>query len=179
MLALSLSLFASFFLFAAILLSALRRPGYSHIRHTISELGEVGSADGRFVSLGVFGVVGLALAGVALLTRKSAPDVSQLAVCLAVGYVVAALFPCDPGSPLQGSARQSIHNLGGGVEYLGGTLALWKLSELQGIGFQVAAVVVGLATLGISVRALFPIRGLVQRVAEVVLFSALVWSVVG
>lgn len=177
--ALSLTLAASLLLLTALLVFPRRRPAYSHVRHTISELGEVGSRDGRAVSLGVFMPVGLLLGTVALLTREAHPNAALLAACVGVGYAVAAFFPCDPGSPLEGSARQGVHNLGGAVEYVGGTLALWRLGEGAGVGYQVATVVVGLATVGLSLRAFFPVRGLIQRVAEAVLFSgltvALVW----
>ncbi len=178
MLPLLLSVFASLLLLATLVVFALRRPAYSHIRHTISELGEVGSADGRLVSLGVFLPLGLVLGGIALLRLETDVAVSQLAACLAIGYGVAAFFPCDPGSPLQGTTRQGIHNLGGAVEYVGGAMVLWKLGELNRIGYQGAAVVVGLAALGLSVPGLFSIRGLIQRIAEVILFAALVLSLV-
>lgn len=171
-------LVASLLLLAALLHFPRRRPGYSHRRHTISELGEVGSRDGRLVSLGVFLPVGLLLGAAALLTRGANPAASLLAACVGVGYGVAAFFPCDPGSPLEGSARQGVHNLGGAVEYVGGTLALWRLGEAHGGWFQAAAVVVGLATVGLSLPVLFTVRGLIQRVAEAVLLSGLAVALV-
>jgi hypothetical protein len=172
--ALFLSIAASTLLLVALLYFPRRRPGYSHVRHTISELGEAGSRDGRVVSLGVFLPVGLLLGAAALFTREVHPNAALLAACVGVGYAVAAFFPCDPGSPLQGSARQGVHNLGGAVEYVGGTLALWRLGETGTVGYQAAAAVVGLATVGLSLTGLFAVRGLIQRVAEAVLFTALV-----
>lgn len=176
--ALYLTLSASLLLLVALIAFSRRRPGYSHLRHTISELGEVGSNDGRLVSLGVFLPVGGLLGAAALLTREVHPAASLLAACVAVGYAVAAFFPCDPSSPLEGSARQGIHNLGGAVEYVGGTLALWRLGEAHGPGYQVAAVAVGLATVGMSLSGFFPVRGLIQRGAEAVLFSGLAVALV-
>lgn len=171
--ALFLTLAAWLLLLTALLVFPRRRPAYSHTRHTISELGEVGSRDGRMVSLGVFLPIGLLLGAAALLAREANPNAALLAACVGVGYAVAAFFPCDPGSPLEGSARQGVHNLGGAVEYVGGTLALWRLGEVNSAGYQVAAGVVGLATVGLSLPVFFPVRGLIQRVAEAALFGGL------
>ena len=179
MIPLILAISTSVFLSVAITLFAWQRPDYSHIHHTISELGEISTPKSKMVSFGVFLPVGLALAYIAFLIEQSAPNSSILAGCIAVGYVVAALFPCDTGSPLHGSLRQGLHNLGGGVEYIGGGLALWKLAESHdSISLRVSAIIVGVAAFSLSVPAFFAIRGLIQRVAEVLLFSCLVVSLV-
>lgn len=121
------------FLTIAVLGWARRRPGYQHARDTISELGEARAADSRPVSLGTFLPVGLVMLGVAALTREIAGPSAVLAACIGTGYAVAALFPCDPGSPLSGSLR---HNFGGGIEYVGGALALFGLGEIHGSAFS-------------------------------------------
>lgn len=161
------------YLLIAILVFAARRPGYSHLRDTISELGEVGAAEGRRVSFGVFLPVGLGLAAYGFLVRQStlaaANELAMLAFCVAAGYVVAAFFPCDPGSPLSGSFRQGIHNLGGAVEYIGGALALFRLAEVQGEPFQLLGAIVFPAGLLLSLPQLAKVRGLIQRVAETAL----------
>jgi hypothetical protein len=182
------ALLASVTLLAALVGFGARRPEYSHLRHTISELGEVGAADSRLVSLGVFLPMGLLFGGAALVAAYRRPEsplaegVFFLALCLAVGYGVAALFPCDPGSPLQGSWRQGLHNLGGGVEYVGGAAALYAISRaiaasdpLASVLFQGGSLLVLFSALALSVAAL-PWRGAVQRVAELVLFGALVFA---
>jgi hypothetical protein len=88
-----------------------RRSGYSHVRHTISELGESGSPSSQIVSLGVFLPVGV---GCLLVARWSADrlkgselseGLSTLALSIAIGYIVGAIFRCDPGCPLAGTAR--------------------------------------------------------------------------
>lgn len=91
---------------------ALTRPEYSHIRHTISELGESGSPWSSLVSFGLFLPTGV-LVWVAILFAYPfyARDRStSLGFCafasLGLGYVMAAFFPCDPGSPLMGSWQQ-------------------------------------------------------------------------
>jgi hypothetical protein len=168
------TILAALYLALAVVYFGQRKPGYSHFRHTISELGEVGSADGQQVSWGVFLPVGLVCLLVAGLVGPARTPQLVLAASIATGYVVAAIFPTDPGSPMSGTWRQALHNLGGGVQYLGGTLALFWLAESFGVGFRVAGFVVGAALLLVSFP--HPARGLVQRIAETCLFGGLAWS---
>ena len=174
-----LAIAASLYLAAAIVVSARRRPGYRHSEHTISELGEAGAADGRLVSFGVFlpiGLVGLVVAwllgapyGTGLSDFEGASQ--TLVLCIATGYLVAAFFPCDPGSPLTGSFRQAVHNLGGAVEYAGGAFALFSLAREAPTPepFQIAGALVMAGIVGISFAS--PWRGMIQRVAEAALFG--------
>lgn len=176
------------FLGAGIACFAARIPGYSHWRHTISELGEIGGPYSRPVGLGLFLPVGLCCLALARwFAEAPAPGgmsrgASTLATSLAVGYLVAAFFPCDPGSPLQGSWRQGVHNLGGGAEYVGGAMGLWLIGgslrdgsqPAIGVMFTAGACLVGSAVVLLSTPALFPWRGAIQRIAEPVLFVALV-----
>ena len=168
---LALSLAASFFLAIATFVGGRCRQGYQHARHTISELGEYGSAHTRLVSLGVFLPVGLVFAIVALLLRTDHAQIAGLSCAIAIGYLVAAAFPCDPGSPLVGSARQSLHNLGGAIEYVGGAYALLRIAESLGPAFRVAGFVVAAAAVLLSFESAY--RGFVQRVAETCLFAGL------
>ena len=168
---------------------ASRTPGYSHRRHTISELGEIRGPHSRLVGMGLFLPVGLCCLTLARWFAEPAhpSDLSRgastLAISLAVGYLVAAFFPCDPGSPLQGSWRQGVHNLGGGVEYVGGASGLWVIGgslragtteSALGTAFIVGACLVGASVVALSTPALFRWRGAIQRIAELVLFVALV-----
>ena len=162
-----------------ILVFAKRRAGYSHRRQTISELGERGSPDGRIVSLGLFLPTGLVLAVVWFVERDPSPAAAMLAGAISIGYCGAALFPCDPGSPLQGSASQSVHNLAGGAEYLGGLVALWRLAESSGPLYHALGAIVAMATIVLSVPALFAWRGLAQRAGECALFCGLVLALGG
>lgn len=174
------------FLLAGVLWFGWRRSDYDHRRQTISELGEYGAPDGRLVSFGLFGPVGLALLAVGAPVLRSEQAAAfpagygLLAVALGVGYLGGALVPCDPGSPLAGSGRQKLHNLAGGVQYVGGAGALFlaadgptSLPTFLGPWLLGSAGVVALVALGLSVPALFPIRGLVQRVGELLLFGNL------
>lgn len=179
----------SLFLAAGVAIFALRRPGYRHIRHTISELGEINAPDARLVSLGLFLPVGVALLGLAAFVFFAAAPhsltgvLSALAACIGTGYAGAALFPCDPGSPLSGSVRQQIHTLAGAVEYIGGAASFATLGRsdvpilaLGGatVPWDILAGVVMVSGIAISLEGLQRWRGLVQRVAEVVLFAGLV-----
>ena len=175
----ALSLATALFLLVVIVILANRRSGYSHWRSTISELGEIGAPLSHWASWGLFLPVGLSMAYVAVAVKQAAPTSSLLAACLAAGYLVAALFPCDPGSPLSGSLRQGIHNLGGGVEYIGGAYAVWQLGNGQPTGpIQLSALLIGIIALLLSSPVFLAIRGLLQRIAECLLSGWLIYSLV-
>lgn len=161
---------------AAVYLFARRRPGYSHIRQTLSELGERGCADGRVVSFAVFLPVGLVLAFIWSVLREVSPAPAALAGVIAVGYCGAALFPCDPGSPTHGSLGQTLHNLAGGIQYVGGTLTLWRLGTQDGFVYVVLACIVAGAVAFLTLPSLFAWRGAAQRVGEAALFVGLAAS---
>lgn len=167
-----LSLFASLFLAGSIMVFARRLPGYDHRSRTISELGEHGSPFEKTVSLGVFLPVAVALGVVVLLLRETHLPVALLALSISLGYGISAFFPCDPGSPLYGSWRQAAHNIGGGIEYVGGALALFWIAESWGPSFRIPGFVVAIAMILLSFKS--PFRGAVQRAAEICLFGGLV-----
>ena len=168
-----LPLLALGFLSTTLIVLGRRKPQYSHVIHTISELGEVGAPNQRLVAWGVFFPVGLVLLPISYLFHSSFPAVAALAGCVAAGYFVAALFPCDPGSPVSGSPRQSIHNLGGAIEYIGGGFSLLWAAEVFGFPFKVLGYIVLGVALALTVLPSVSFRGLVQRFGEVCLFGAL------
>jgi hypothetical protein len=177
MLAFTISILTSVFLFLSILILASRRSAYSHLRDTISELGEFGAPDQRLAAAGIFLPVGLLLVLVAYLVRPIDQPPATLALCIAIGYLVAAAFPCDPGSPAWGTPRQLVHNLGGAAQYFGGFFALMRLSETLGTPFQIAGFIVGSVGFALSIPAVAPVRGLIQRVAEFCLFAGLTLAI--
>lgn len=180
MLAIAITAVTAMYLFASLLAFAPRKAGYSHVKHSISELGEVGAPDQRFVAIGLFLPIGLALLLVAYLVRPASPVVASLALCIAIGYLGAAAFPCDPGSPLFGTARQVLHNLAGAIEYVGGGFAFMKLAESFGQPFKAAGFVVLGTAIALSILPSNSVRGIVQRIAEACLFGGLalaVWRV--
>lgn len=175
-LAISLTAIAFAYLAAALLFLARRKLGYSHLKHTISEIGEIDAPDQSFVAFGLFLPIGLVLLVIAFITQSASPQSATLALCIAIGYLTTAFFPCDPGSPISGSARQAMHNLGGGIEYIGGGLALLALAKQLGQTFQFTGYLVLGCTLALSIIPSTTIRGMIQRIAETSLFFSLAFA---
>lgn len=169
----AITIFATAYLFALLFVLGARKLSYSHIRHTISELGEIGAPQEKLVAIGVFLPVGILLLLVAYLALPLGIETAALALCIAAGYLVAAAFPCDAGSPLSGTWRQAIHNLGGGVEYIGGAFALLRIAERFGQPFRALGFIVFGVAIAISVQSFNPVRGLIQRLGELCLFGGL------
>nr|WP_315481724.1 DUF998 domain-containing protein [uncultured Undibacterium sp.] len=171
---------AAIYLFVSLIVLAPRKLGYSHIKHTISEIGEIGAHNQRFVAFGLFLPIGISLLIVAYLINTASPAAARLALCIAVGYIGAAVFPCDAGAPLYGSVSHTLHFFAGAVEYIGGAFALMTLAESLGEPFETAGYIV----IGVAIALSFPhpVRGLIQRIAELCLFGGLAlaaWQVVG
>jgi hypothetical membrane protein len=163
---------------------AALRPEYRHVANTISELGEYGAIHFRLVGFGVFLPAGLflwlGLWGAHLQDRRRATTLTLMALAsLGVGYVGAAFFPCDPGSPLSGTVRQQVHNVIGFIEYFGtgvGFLLMAIASFRRGsISVGTAWAIVGLvAWTGVALLGFEPVfafRGAIQRFTEALLFS--------
>src|SRR5262245_8558181 len=98
------------------------KPGYSHLRHTLSELGEAGSPVAWSVSL--YGILaGLLVLAFVFVGMKTAPqelrEVAFMVTLLGVGYIGGSIFPCDKEGPVFGSWRTLFHNLFGAMIYLG------------------------------------------------------------
>lgn len=157
-----------------------RKLGYSHLRDTISELGEVGSPLGRSVSIG-FLVTGILLWLFAFVASKALPheptEVFFLLALVGLGYVGGAIFRCDPGAPLLGSWRNTFHNIFAAFEYVGAAGAFTTLqrsefwSPLSGpMAYAGGFVLICLCAISFP----HPYRGLVQRVAESVIFLGVI-----
>ena len=174
MLATALVIFAAIYLFVGLMALAPRKAGFSHIRRTISEIGEIGAPDQRLAAVGLFLPIGVALLLVAFLIRSAAPVAAELAFCIAMGYIGAAAFPSDPRTPLFGTMRQGVHNRAGAVQYVGGAYALTTLAEHFGPYFKFAGFIVLGTAVALSVLSADSFRGFVQRIAEVCLFGGLV-----
>lgn len=163
---------------------ARRRPGYSHVRHTISELGASGAPGAKRVAWLGFAPAGLAVMGfAAVLNAQLSPDgglITGLVLLslLGVSYVGAAVFPCDEGAPFWGTWKNQLHNLVAGVGYFG---AGGGLIDLQRV-FEDDQALASLSTLTGAVGKLVllgmvllsfesPVRGLVQRTVEALVFG--------
>ena len=100
-----------------------RKPGYSHVRDTISELGETGSPVGRPVSYVGFLAIGVLLWLFLIVAAHVVPPGSAKAFwalsLVGAGYVGGAILRCDPGAPVVGSWSNGFHNLFGFGEYVG------------------------------------------------------------
>lgn len=160
-----------------------RAPGYSHRRDTISELGAPGMPDATRVAWLAFAPLGLMVIAYAWLLRQAlgAGDGGTPATLLALvgtSYLGAAVFPCDPGAPFGGSARNQVHNVAGGLGYFGGGAALMEFARrFEDVdhlhSLAVASKPLGGAVFLALVAMSFPspLRGLLQRVAEAILFG--------
>jgi hypothetical membrane protein len=178
LIALAATIAATVWLVVAMWLLARRKPGYRHLEHTISELGEVGSPDQRLVALGVFLPVGVLLLVAAAAMISTVPAAAALAAAIAAGYLGAAVLPCDAGAPAAGTIRNMGHMLFGAVEYIGGGFALMVLSESLGQPFKAAGFVVLASALLIGYLPSSLLRGGIQRVSEAVLFGSLILAIV-
>ena len=160
------------------------RPGYSQISNTISELGETGAPQAHLVAFGFFLPVGLIVWWALWLAHRHTPGLDTSLILLALsglgaGYVLSAFFPCDPGAPLFGRWRTLVHNAAGLIDY-GGTAFGFLLfcrhcarheGRPQAVAFGIAAALGFLAMVLLGLPPAFPVRGAVQRVAELIQFT--------
>lgn len=163
-------------------------PGYSHVSQYISELGARGAPLEDVVRFAGFLPAGLLLLGFCVLAHRALPrsrgatlGLAGMAV-YAAGYLVAAVFPCDPGCrPAEPSLAQAIHNAAGLLGYLLAPPSLWTLARAArawpaagglGIAGKLAAgcALVALLTLSPTSATV----GLSQRLMEA---AVLAWAV--
>jgi hypothetical protein len=166
-----LLLFIYLFLFFGVYHYAQKRPAYSHLKHTISELGENGSDFEKSVGFRLFLPVGLAFLLLAGLTFSNNWPAAVLAGAMGFSYFLSALFPCDPGTPMSGSWKNSVHNLVGGLAY---ATILYQLKALidQQVGWYAELAFVALAVFLFNFIIGWPrqLVGLTQRLAETSVF---------
>lgn len=161
-------------------------PNYSHASQFISELGADGAPNARLINLGGFLPAGLFIVAFALfawrsLPRSGATTFGMFGLALfALGYLVAVVFPCEPGCrPVNPTPSQAIHNLFGLAGYLFAPASLFALGwqarrwprakHLAALGFAGS----GSALLGLLFLAPdFKYVGIAQRILE---GSVLLW----
>ncbi len=159
------------------------RPDYSHVSNTISELGETGAPHAHEVAFGFFLPVGLLVwLAIWLVHRRiSQNHFSPVLIamsCLGTGYALSAFFPCDPGAPLFGTWRTLVHNALAIVDYAGTGIGFFLVARYsahenhkpKSAAFSLVGAVM-LACLGLLALQELPIRGAVQRVAEIIQFA--------
>lgn len=110
---------------------AAMQSDYSSVGHYLSELGAVGAPYAEITNL--FGFLPVAITSVILLlfiaTRRLSDRGGRIGAVLlmlglSAGYGIAVGFPCDLGCPIEGSARQAVHNLAGLIQYPMGAIGL-------------------------------------------------------
>jgi hypothetical membrane protein len=161
-------------------------PNYSHASQFISELGAEGAPNARLINLAGFLPAGLLITAFAFLARRSLPRSGATTfgmiglVFFALGYLVAVVFPCEPGChPAEPTLSQAVHNLFGLAGYLVAPPSLFvlawqarrwpKAAHLSLLGFIGS----GLALLGLLfLSPEFKYVGIAQRVLE---GSVLAW----
>lgn len=107
------------------------RSDYNSISNYLSELGAVGTSTHTLATY--FGFLPVALACLVILkflwqtlerTPRASAALILIGIGIPVGYLGAVFFPCDYGCPVEGSARQAMHNLFGLFAYPLGALGL-------------------------------------------------------
>lgn len=183
---------AAILLIAGIILPELlgaSRADYSSFANYLSELGARGTSTQRLTNTLAFPLVGISCISIIIALWHRLPKQAGLRaglICLALGipagYFGAAIFPCDYGCPIEGSASQSIHNLLGLVQYPLGVLGfalvsvnlktrrIWNISCAAA-----AAMAIGFVMMLIPDQANF--RGAWQRLSDYTAFLVLTYIV--
>lgn len=169
---------------------ARKTDGYLSIRDTLSELGATGQPFQYPVSRYYFLPLSIAITVFIVLGQSAVPFLPQdrfiwgLLGLVAVGYLVAAIFPCDLGSPLVGTTSNKLHNIAGGLEYIGAGLGLVLMglstatsTEWPHISLYLilSGSVILLSLILLVIPSFQTIKGAVQRLAEASFF---IWMLV-
>lgn len=168
------------YLVCGVVLYAKKRKAYSHFRYSISELGELNSEYEKQVSYFIFLPVGLGCLIVSFATYTSNYPAAFLSGAIGLSYFLSAFFPCDPGTPLLGTWKNSIHNIIGGVCYAAMAYQLNELMDSKEVWFIDVAFTLLCSFLIIFLIG-FPKRfiGLAQRLAEASIFLSTVLLLLG
>ncbi len=162
--------------------------GYSAEAQYLSELGAIGAPHEALINFGSFLPVGLAIIVLVVGLYRSMPRtlLVRLGVLflltVAIGYLDAFFFHCDPGCPAEGSNRQAMHNLGGLIEYVGAITGLFLIffgirkstSQAFSIFTLFAALLVLTAFIMMATPAMEAWKGGWQRLAE---YALVVWFI--
>jgi Protein of unknown function (DUF998) len=170
------------------ILGALTFPGYSHTAQFMSELGARGAPQemlirfAGFLPAGVFMIL-FVIGAFTSLSRSALTTAGLIGMAVyAMGYIVTAFFPCDPGCrPVHPSTSQLIHNFFGLIGYVLAPLTLLALGfsarkwpggqHLSWLAYIAAAFALfGMMTLSPK----SPYAGLSQRLVE---GAVLIWVV--
>lgn len=184
---------AAILLIAGIILPELlgaSRADYSSFANYLSELGARGTSTQRLTNTLAFPLVGISCISIIIALRHRLPKQAGLRaglICLVLGipagYFGAAIFPCDYGCPIEGSASQAVHNFLGLVQYPLGVIGfalvsanlkakpLWRAL----CAVAAAAMAIGFVLMLIPDQANF--RGAWQRLSDYTAFLVLTYIV--
>ncbi len=181
-------------LFSGIILPEIlgtTRSDYTSFANYLSELGANGTSTQALTNTLAFPLVGISCILVIIALWHRLPHTGGVRaglICLALGlpfaYFGAAVFPCDTGCPIVGSASQTVHNLLGLVQYplsiIGFALlaANLKSHPIWRVGFAVAAaaMTIGFVMMLMPHQASF--RGFWQRMGDYTAFLVLTYVAV-
>lgn len=181
-----LGVMASIFAFTMPIYFARRTVGYSSRLNTLSELGATGSPHQKSVSWFYFLPLSIAIIIFVMLGQSAITFLTQdtwvwgMVGLVGVGYLIAALFPCDQGAPIGGSVSNKVHNIAGLLEYLGAGVGLIFMGggAIQNSApphMTVYLILSGSVILLSLVMLILPsfnrVRGWVQRLAEASFFT--------
>ena len=180
-------------LFSGIILPEIlgaTRSEYSSFANYLSELGANDTTTQSLTNRLAFPMVGISCILVVIALWHRLPHsrgVRTGLICLALGlplaYLGVAVFPCDFGCPLEGSASQTIHNLLGLIQYplavIGfvllslnlGSKPIWRLL----FGLAAAAMAMGFVMMLAPDQASY--RGAWQRLGDYTAFLVLAYIV--
>lgn len=161
-------------------------PQHTSTANFLSELGAVGAPHAAIINwLGFLPVAVATLILLLWLSRslKARGAVRAGLILIAIGipsgYLIAVAFPCDLGCPVQGSARQAVHNLGGLLAYPLGAIGLALLGTAKALpkALRALSVLAGVfMALGFIMMLspdMSPWRGAWQRLGDYSAFIAL------
>jgi hypothetical protein len=150
---------------------AKKRKAYNHFRHSISELGELGSEYEKQVSFFIFLPVGLGCLIISMFAYNNNYPAAFLSGAIGLSYLLSAFFPCDPETPFSGTWKNSLHNIVGGVCYVG---MVYQLNDLMdrntGWHIDVSFTLLCFFLITFLVGFLRSFIGLIQRIAEASVF---------
>ncbi|WP_347332882.1 DUF998 domain-containing protein [Marinimicrobium locisalis] len=167
---------------------AALKPGYSHFSQFISELNATGTPYAQVIGWLGFVPFGLLSGSLVFAAAKVVPvnGASRvgywLIILQPIAYIGSAFAPCDIGCPAEGSVSQTIHNLIALLTYLLTALGLALLSLTPKITVLMRVLWVVLATVWLMLfilmleSSLEQWRGILQRLAEWIVFSVLLIS---
>jgi len=180
-------------LFSGIILPEIlstTRNDYSSLANYLSELGASGTSTQSLTNSLAFPFVGLSCCAILIalwhrLQKRSGIRAGLICLLIGIpaGYFGAVLFPCDYGCPIQGSAKQTAHNLLGLVQYPLGVIGFILLSvnlasrRKWRIACALAAAAMAIGFIMMLQLSQFAFRGGWQRLGDYTAFLVLIYIV--